>query len=196
MPAFSPKLGHYELRGVLGCGGHGSVQKALDTSSGREVALKILIDATDADRPLREIRAAALLDHPGIARIYETGEENGRRFIAMELVEGSTLESILGKGLCLSRQRLTIRSRRSAALAAAHDFRTSIRVSLDPDAKDLELPGYWLDGISDDGRALMARDRLRGPISSSPCSFTTQPIGLASGSPTVRMAHFPETGAS
>jgi len=98
MPAFSPKLGHYELRGVLGCRGHGSVQRALDTSSGREVALKILIDATDADRPLREIRAAALLDHPGIARIYETGEENGRRFIAMELVEGSTLESILGKG--------------------------------------------------------------------------------------------------
>ena len=92
------QLGRYEIRALLGVGGMGEVYLAQDTSLNRKVALKVLpVDvAANQDRMRRfkqEATAAASLNHPNIAHIYEIGEAEGHNFIAMEYVEGSTLRA-------------------------------------------------------------------------------------------------------
>src|SRR5687767_14346209 len=90
------QLGRYEIRSLLGVGGMGEVYLAQDTSLNRRVALKVLPTevASNGDRMRRfkqEASAAASLNHPSIAHIYEIGELDGLHFIAMEYVEGATL---------------------------------------------------------------------------------------------------------
>ena len=88
-----PRLGRFELRAVLGRGGMGEVWKAWDPGIGRWCAVKILHAAGDDEiaRFAREASTAAGLDHPNIARIYEVGEDSGRRFIAMQFIDGATI---------------------------------------------------------------------------------------------------------
>ena len=92
------KLGRYEIRSKIGAGGMGEVYLAQDTKLDRKVALKILPSelATNQDRMRRftqEAKAAAALNHPNIAHIYEIGESQGTHFIAMEFVDGVTLRA-------------------------------------------------------------------------------------------------------
>src|SRR5262245_22815460 len=99
------KLAHYEITSHLGAGGMGEVYLAQDTRLDRTVALKILPAnvATDPERMRRfvqEAKAASALNHPNVAHIYEIGEANGTNFIAMEFVEGQTLDAKL-KGRAL-----------------------------------------------------------------------------------------------
>jgi len=87
------KLGRYEIRSQIGAGGMGEVYLALDAKLDRKVALKILPAelAANQDRMRRfvqEAKAAAALNHPNIAHIYEIGESEGTNFIAMEFVDG------------------------------------------------------------------------------------------------------------
>jgi serine/threonine protein kinase len=97
------KLGRYEIRSKLGEGGMGEVYLAEDTRLHRKVALKILPSerAANKDRMRRfeqEAQAAAALNHPNIAHIYEIGESGGVNFMAMEFVDGVTLgEKIHGE---------------------------------------------------------------------------------------------------
>ncbi len=90
----------FELLSELGRGGMGVVHKARDRRLDRLVALKFLPADLDAGSPLfrmfqREARAAAAHSHPGIVTIYDIGTLDGREFIAMELVEGTTLDEAL-----------------------------------------------------------------------------------------------------
>lgn len=93
-------LGRYEIRSLLGAGGMGEVYLAQDTQMRRPVALKFLPESLtrDDDRLRRfeqEAYAASGLNHPNILTIYEIGEVEHRRFIAMEYVEGETLRQCI-----------------------------------------------------------------------------------------------------
>ncbi|HEV8140802.1 MAG TPA: protein kinase [Pyrinomonadaceae bacterium] len=94
------KLGRYEIRSKIGEGGMGEVYLAEDTRLHRNIALKVLPAelASNKDRMRRfeqEAQAAAALNHPNIAHIYEIGEYDGTSFIAMEYVDGHTMRQLI-----------------------------------------------------------------------------------------------------
>ena len=94
-------ISHYRILDKLGSGGMGEVYLAEDRRLGRKLALKILPAefTRDPDRVARfeqEARAASALNHPNIITIYEVAKAGDRDFIAMELIQGQTLDRIIG----------------------------------------------------------------------------------------------------
>ena len=120
-------LGVYQLKRLLGRGGMGSVYVAHDPRLARDVALKVLSPdlaqkPEHRERFVAEARSCSALNHPNITTIHEIGEADGVHFIAFELVEGETLESILDRDVRLAPERVVdIALALSGALAYAHD---------------------------------------------------------------------------
>ena len=118
-------IAHYRVLRQLGKGGMGIVYEAEDTKLGRRVALKFLPEATHRDpqaleRFLREARAASALNHPGICTIHAIEEHDGRTFIAMELLEGQTLDKLIPLGALPIPRTIEIGIQLADALDAAH----------------------------------------------------------------------------
>jgi len=119
------QIGHYQILKKLGAGGMGEVYLAQDTRLGRRAALKILPDnvASDNDRMsrfTREAKAASALNHPNVATIYDVGNANGTRFIAMEYVEGRTLAARIADSALAANEIIEIALQLADALDAAH----------------------------------------------------------------------------
>jgi serine/threonine-protein kinase len=118
-------LGSYEITGRIGAGGMGEVYRALDTRLDRPVAIKTLPDAVAQDperltRFEREAKLLAALNHANIAAVYGLDEHAGMKFIAMELIEGETLEETLKRGPLAVEEALSIAIQVAEALEAAH----------------------------------------------------------------------------
>jgi eukaryotic-like serine/threonine-protein kinase len=118
-------LSHYRIISKLGAGGMGEVYLANDAQLDRKVALKVLPAevASNRDRMkrfVREARAAAALNHPNIAHIYEIGESEGTNFIAMEFIDGHTLREKIHKERTELRKLLRFLQHAAEGLARAH----------------------------------------------------------------------------
>ena len=118
-------LGRYEIRSQLGEGGMGEVYLAQDAKLDRKVALKVLPGdvAANQDRMRRftqEAKAAAALNHPNIAHVYEIDEVEGQHFIAMEFIDGQTLRQIIHDGATDLPKLLRYLQHAAEGLAKAH----------------------------------------------------------------------------
>jgi eukaryotic-like serine/threonine-protein kinase len=116
------KLGKYELVGELGRGGMGIVYRARDPMINRLVALKTITTGLAENPALlqrfyREAQSAGGLQHPNIVTIYDMGEESGTPYIAMELIEGETLEQLIAE-----RANLPLSLKLSYAIQACRAF--------------------------------------------------------------------------
>ncbi|MBK0422008.1 serine/threonine protein kinase [Leucobacter sp. CSA2] len=119
--------GRYELSSRIAVGGMGEVWQATDSIIGRTVAIKILKDEYMGDpgfleRFRAEARHAALVNHEGIANVFDYGEEQGSAYIVMELVPGEPLSTIIDReGRLPANRVLGIVAQTATSLQAAHD---------------------------------------------------------------------------
>jgi serine/threonine-protein kinase len=190
LPAEEPfairQISQYRLLRPLGRGGMGIVYLAQDVELGREVAVKFLRHQSEA-RPAdearfrREAKAAASLDHPNIGTIYEVGEHEGQRFLAMAYYHGTTLAQLLAQrpdGRLAIPEAAAIAGQLASALAAAHaagivhrDLKPeNVMVLADGRVKLLDFGlARWVDsgGVTEEGMAVgtasyMAPEQLKG----------------------------------
>jgi serine/threonine protein kinase/Tol biopolymer transport system component len=129
MPApdsfFGRTISHYEVLEKLGSGGMGVVYRARDANLERPVAIKFLPDELLQDedalwRFRREARAASALNHPGICTIYEIGDDSGRPYLVMELLEGESLDRAIARREMEVSDILSVSIGVAEALDAAH----------------------------------------------------------------------------
>ncbi|MEE2570091.1 serine/threonine protein kinase [Pseudarthrobacter sp. J64] len=119
--------GRFQLTTRIAIGGMGEVWKAKDLILGRIVAIKVLKEEYTGDpgflqRFRAEARHTALLNHPGIANVFDYGEEEGSAYLVMELVPGQPLSSIIEHEQVLSPDRtLSMIAQTARALSAAHE---------------------------------------------------------------------------
>lgn len=124
-PVDIEQVGPYRIEEHLGSGGMGVVYRAYDTRLDRHVAIKSIhpskeLSETRRQRLLREARAAAGLNHPSIAQVYDILSEGDRDYIVMEYVEGVSLASLLIKGPMETTRVIDLGRQIAEGLAAAH----------------------------------------------------------------------------
>jgi len=120
------QIHQFKILEKIGEGGMGEVYLASDTRLERKVALKFLPPNYSADPDFKarfehEAKATAALNHPNIITVHEMGEHEGRLFIAMELIEGQTLESLISGGDVSLTDSIKITIQICEGLSAAHD---------------------------------------------------------------------------
>ena len=170
------RIGRYAIERKLGEGGMGVVYAAHDDRLDRTIALKTLSalnDETARQRLWREARAAASVNHPNVCQIYEIGEDGGRLFIAMELLEGEALAERLRRGPLSTSEAVPIGLGMLAALSALH-ARGIVHRDLKPSNVFLTVHGVKLLDFG------LARPELDGSL--SPAGGLTRP-GIVMGTP-------------
>ena len=182
------RVGPYRILSALGAGGMGVVFRAEDMRLGRQVALKLLPDdicrdTSAVDRFLREARAAAALNHPHICTVYDVGEDDGRHYLAMELLDGRTLRERLTGGPIDLPELLDIGGALADALDAAH--RAGI-VHRDIKPANIFLTASELPKILDFGLAKMrtagmSTDSGMATIEAPPGHLTSPGTALGTG---------------
>jgi serine/threonine protein kinase/Tol biopolymer transport system component len=126
VPTAGDQIGRYKILSQLGSGGMGEVYLALDTTLGRNIALKLLpFDLAGDEHRMRrfeqEARTASALNHPNVCVIHEIGKtEDGRQFIAMEYVDGITLRGRMEQKRLTVTEALDVGAQIAWALEAAH----------------------------------------------------------------------------
>ncbi len=120
------RLGKFVVSKLLGKGSMGEVYLGRDPSLGREVALKVISTGSTFGEEAqarfeREARAVALLNHPNIVTVYEFGEDEGLRYLAMEYVHGEELEALIQRGKLSKAELLKVLVQVCEGLAYAHD---------------------------------------------------------------------------
>jgi serine/threonine-protein kinase len=110
----------YRLERQIGAGGMGTVFLAFDPALGRRVALKFLHrnDPQQTERFLREARSQARVEHPNICKVHEVGEVDGRPYIAMQYIEGTSLSEL--RGSLSTEEAVRLVSEVARAIQAAH----------------------------------------------------------------------------
>lgn len=120
-----PQVGHFQLLNRLGQGAFGAVWKARDTELDRIVAIKIPrkedITEVEAEKFLREARAAAQVRHPNIVSVHEVGRENGRIYIASDFIDGASLDEWSHAHPLTIRESVELCAKIAAALHYAHE---------------------------------------------------------------------------
>jgi serine/threonine protein kinase/Tol biopolymer transport system component len=120
------RLGSYEIVGLLGRGGMGEVYRARDVKLKREVAIKVMPDASSEDvartsRFQREAELLASMNHPHIGAIYHVEQSGALRFLVLELVEGEDLAERVARGPIPENEAIALAKSVAEALEAAHE---------------------------------------------------------------------------
>lgn len=161
--------GRYEILGLLGSGGMGSVYRAHDRELDEVVALKTLRSDTVASPPVlerfrQEVKLARRVTHPNVARTFDIGEDASGKFLTMEYVDGESLAALLGREGRLSPTRATnIALAICSGLFAAHSVGVVHR-DLKPENVLLDAAGRVV--ITDFGIACARADRADAPATS------------------------------
>jgi Tol biopolymer transport system component len=119
------KLGPYEILSPIGAGGMGEVYKARDSRLDRLVAIKVLPEHIARREDLcarfeREAHTVASLNHPHVCALYDIGNQDGTRYMVLELLEGETLAARIEKGALPLKQALALAAQIADALDRAH----------------------------------------------------------------------------
>ena len=115
------KVGRFSILERCGSGAMGTVYTAWDPRLGRRIAIKLLRDAEDVDRILHEARVTARLSHPNVVTVYDAGEDLGRSYIAMEFIDGETLQAWLQTQARSEVEVRDVFAQLARGLHAAHD---------------------------------------------------------------------------
>jgi eukaryotic-like serine/threonine-protein kinase len=162
---------HFRIERRIGRGGMGEVYLATDIALDRSVALKVLgreisDDITARDRFVREARAQARINHPNICHIYFIGEQFGRLFFAMELVEGENLQQRIDRmGRLPHREAVELARMAAAGLAEAQKYGFTHR---DVKPSNLLLDKHGVLKVADFGLVDSPRAELEDAIVGTP----------------------------
>lgn len=182
-------LGHYRVVEKLGQGGMGVVYRAVDETLGRFVALKVLPanreSKEDRKRFIREARAASALNHSNIVTIYEFGSDPSRDFMAMEYIEGDTLEHLLARRDLPLSTTLDYAAQAAGALGKAHaagivhrDLKPgNIMVTKDGVAKVLDFGlAKWQEAPPGTGDATVSMLTHAGAVMGTPSYMSPEQV--------------------
>jgi serine/threonine protein kinase len=177
------RLGSLEITALLGKGGMGEVYRARDLKLKREVAIKLLPDEfarvpERVSRFQREAEVLASLNHPNIANIYDLEEQDGAKYLVLELVEGETLADRIARAPIPLEESLTIAKQICDALEAAHE---SGIVHRDLKPANIKLTREGKVKVLDFGLAKALDEGGLSSLSQSPTRVSVSAPGLILG---------------